>query len=1309
MIKTLKFSNGANAAVGNVQVQPATSDPLYNVKQQVGNTNVVLSTAESSLGSKVVSFTKSGGNMNIATGQSVTALATALITDRSAVVPSYQTTKNSVVPNKSKAIVLTGGLLSKFLPLKFDSYEELTGISQDRPEIVSMVNFEPIFQKPFGQNSKQQDKLLETNGIYADMTPAGKFIETYYQARQLACSDVIQLLRVVTEQYPDIKKEVEARYGSFSSCIEAIKLNAYFLASLVSMMERAKNLLDLKNVSNTVSLQSAVNDHYTNYTKLAAFVKSNELYESVTKHIKPSFTVVDVLEKLGYNRNSIVKTFSSTKMWLQLLVELKDILRYHSQDLLDTEKTQQKLDDSSCLTTRLSTKHFALKQATIPHIAELISFDYTRRYEVTKWLKQAWSSLYQNALFKTPEIQAAALANLVTKEFRYSVSMNDEDAKKALNDLYYYKVSDFQNDNVFDSIIGRIGNNISDFSTSYTNSLVNAAQQRAIATASSYGILTFESKYVEADNGTLTPGGVYFVDGILDAADKAYDTKRMAELSTILGNINKSANVVTNAMNLMATFNNNIDPSNKVQSHFTSYFCNPTALVNLIAEKLIDVKTGLLLKPIENDNLATLYTLAASNTAVKATLFYYVMTRITRQYYREMFINGKDNTALSNNLAKDVIQQTINSVKQTLPVTHYNMYSAKPKAPYVTADGLHSSLKSSTAISELVEFVMSSALYAFKYNNKAVDGASNKTRFGGYTDTLMMMALFDLLVSVIAKFSQKYIVSYSAGNTSYIAGHTTFHLSDYTGSSRSQTHKDITNRLDKEIALTSQCLYTVFSVLRNVSESMMKHVNAMNGAMMVNGFKKLTDTINDSKLVKMLMSEQQILTLMASVNDLNERYTEPAAKNVSVGSQDNLELENFKILDDSIVPDKLRNAVYSLLGSGDYAQQKGYNKKVLTVGLPLGFSQKLKQKVSITSTKKQRGSFTKKQEDIVSVNVYKVDLQNTDIVYKPLKFLFELSRYPIRTTKSYLDVSTNMTLDDLVKVVPTRNFDFSDQTSVGVSYWAPKATVVNGLKAAFTGSDYDFLSDDEKGQIVKNHISSYLIETYIRMLTGMSLNEGSFDLREIERPHDIDIIATLVNSYIEYVSVVGVGSKSGGAGGVLFTATGKTPTSAQTASSVSGINQFSAVNSTRSADNRQTVAAVATSLSNITDKGLTAAVHGLKVISNLANMVTPLADTATITKKYVAPKLFDRVFNVVIDPDDFEIDYDKTVKGPYGKQAFEQLMKNGEISTQLMQNTSNVITSMNDQFKFRDRMHTQGDLVFEKYFITVETYGEDQV
>lgn len=56
------------------------------------------------------------------------------------------------------------------------------------------------------------------------------------------------------------------------------------------------------------------------------------------------------------------------------------------------------------------------------------------------------------------------------------------------------------------------------------------------------------------------------------------------------------------------------------------------------------------------------------------------------------------------------------------------------------------------------------------------------------------------------------------------------------------------------------------------------------------------------------------------------------------------------------------------------------------------------------------------------------------------------------------------------------------------------------------------------------------------------------------------------------------------------------------------------------------------------------------------------------------------------------------MKTENGKQIFEQLILGGYI---LEQPSDSMV-----QFKYRDRNKTQGDLTFEKYFVTIETYDE---
>ena len=84
----------------------------------------------------------------------------------------------------------------------------------------------------------------------------------------------------------------------------------------------------------------------------------------------------------------------------------------------------------------------------------------------------------------------------------------------------------------------------------------------------------------------------------------------------------------------------------------------------------------------------------------------------------------------------------------------------------------------------------------------------------------------------------------------------------------------------------------------------------------------------------------------------------------------------------------------------------------------------------------------------------------------------------------------------------------------------------------------------------------------------------------------------------------------------------------------------------------------------------------------------------------------------MVDPDDFEIDYVRTVATPYGKQALELMIMKGDIVAATNQTPSQfsfASANQGNEFKGHDRDKGEGDLIFEKYIVNVETFGEEEV
>jgi hypothetical protein len=101
----------------------------------------------------------------------------------------------------------------------------------------------------------------------------------------------------------------------------------------------------------------------------------------------------------------------------------------------------------------------------------------------------------------------------------------------------------------------------------------------------------------------------------------------------------------------------------------------------------------------------------------------------------------------------------------------------------------------------------------------------------------------------------------------------------------------------------------------------------------------------------------------------------------------------------------------------------------------------------------------------------------------------------------------------------------------------------------------------------------------------------------------------------------------------------------------------------------------------------------------------------------------------MVDPADFEVDVQQTCATPYGREALNLMIKNGEIvpitenqraefqflpyTTRGIVPGSRVFTGRGpfnsrttQSFKYRDRDTMQGDLIADKYFITIETFDE---
>ena len=229
-----------------------------------------------------------------------------------------------------------------------------------------------------------------------------------------------------------------------------------------------------------------------------------------------------------------------------------------------------------------------------------------------------------------------------------------------------------------------------------------------------------------------------------------------------------------------------------------------------------------------------------------------------------------------------------------------------------------------------------------------------------------------------------------------------------------------------------------------------------------------------------------------------------------------------------------------------------------------------------------------------------MDLLNSDVIYLPKTFLFEASRYPMRVVDQIPNNVTN------IKELFTRNYSFYNKSN------AKDNGEVSTMVPKLDDEEYSFLNDYEKSQIIENHIISFLLENYLKITTGLVLNETTFNLDTAEAEALLSL----------------------------------------------------EISQNRSKNN----------FGNAT---------------TFSEKIFP--SNIEFLKKLVSPKKFDRVFNIIFDPE-FQVDVSATQSTTIGKKLLESMVSLGKI-----RQVGN---------RYYDNDKSESDVTLYSYFAVLETHAK---
>ena len=365
--------------------------------------------------------------------------------------------------------------------------------------------------------------------------------------------------------------------------------------------------------------------------------------------------------------------------------------------------------------------------------------------------------------------------------------------------------------------------------------------------------------------------------------------------------------------------------------------------------------------------------------------------------------------------------------------------------------------------------IISSTLKEFNYviENFCLDEETGRTNHRGFDRFFILLMVFEIILMVILGGYKSYV---SGMNT----GFTYFSLEDQTIIfDRPSLEGNLQNRdnlIRKFFCFISGYMRQTKEEIENIQR---KVANP-----------SLQDFIKDIKPINPgISSKQQSSIALNSLLDLQPLFSDSEMR---TGTN----IPSYKFVNSSILGEKTKSAFFYLMKNNKFLS----DGRIISVGIPNGFFDEILYK-----PKRTNSTWSYSQKDIVRLKIYKIELTRPDIVFIPVIKEFELSRL-IARDDSYLIFDGRGSYDVSMGQFPTRDFDNLGDKSIN-QYFHPEPSRRSSINItgrgsfelfqALEGPSYDGVQNNSKINIYKNHVESYLLEIYTRIMSGISLAEGN--------------------------------------------------------------------------------------------------------------------------------------------------------------------------------------------------------------------------
>jgi hypothetical protein len=280
-------------------------------------------------------------------------------------------------------------------------------------------------------------------------------------------------------------------------------------------------------------------------------------------------------------------------------------------------------------------------------------------------------------------------------------------------------------------------------------------------------------------------------------------------------------------------------------------------------------------------------------------------------------------------------------------------------------------------------------------------------------------------------------------------------------------------------------------------------------------------------------------------------------------------------------------------------------------------------------------------------------LRYPDIVFKPQSFHFDASLFVLPEDLRVARIGDKTTLSQIYNKSQVSDLSrLRDADEFNIDDYKPQKIKLNNIDRIGQYKDIG-LSSVDKTNMIKNHTNSHLLSLYMQMSTGLKITEDTFLSNKVS---ETGLYKTYVNIIVSYLR------------DVLEEPIPK---------EINGKNFIKPEDIINNPD----VSDESKDLLNVVLKGNIIYKQGF------------------LTNKILGPKMFDRIFHVPVDVDDFVVDVEMTNSTLSGKQAYTQALNQGLFA----ENSSGDIIFVGRSSTKNQNTTDESEVIFDDLFINIES------